>query len=410
MDPIEKHLQKLTKEIKKLQKFYKNHKVEPENTNQLDDNSDAIICRPHFRLAGSLKKHDDNHITPFATVYYIPKQIRTAYALDSLGSNGAGITIAIVVAYSYPNAQADLNVFCRQFGIPTTTIISKVMKNYLGQSAPYDAGWSMEASMDIQWSHAMAPSAKIMLVQAYSARYDHLIVAVDYAINNGAHIVSMSWGGSEMSSQTTFNSHFNRPNVVCIASSGDVGSIVSTPSSSPYVLAVGGTSLYLNPDNTRKSEVAWSGSGGGVSKYELAPEYQKTSSLGTSGNLRQVPDVCAVADSNTGVPVYNKSNTGLGQWYIFGGTSLSAPLWAGFIANANELRIKKGKAVLSTWQVQKAIYAVKTTEVNPTNTAIFYDVVIGNSGKFTTKPDYDLVTGIGAPNNDKLISNLLVNV
>src|SRR5205823_6642705 len=134
--------------------------------------------------------------------------------------------------------------------------------------------------------------------------------------------------------------HFNKPNVTFTASSGDSGAGVEWPAASPYVVAVGGTSLYLDGSNNRGSESAWSGSGGGISSYYSQPSFQ--TGWQTSTKLG-VPDVSYDADPNTGVEVYDSVN---GGWFVVGGTSAGAPQWAALVALANELRANAGAATL----------------------------------------------------------------
>ncbi|AYV80797.1 MAG: peptidase S8 and S53 subtilisin kexin sedolisin [Harvfovirus sp.] len=358
-----------------------------------------IVFRPHVK------------VRDFAGVAvsggYNPSQIRDAYGLNKLESKGVGSTIAIIDAYSYPNAQADLNKFSSSFGLPGVNIILHGMLGTEGQAAPVDDGWSMEQALDIQWAHAAAPGANIMLVQAYSSGMKDLFAAIDYAVSHGANIVSMSWGGSESKSQLALDAHFENKNVVFVASAGDVGSVVEYPSCSPYVMAIGGTSLKLSGGGERISETGWSGSGGGVSLYEKAAEYQIKSVLGTKGSMREVPDVAAVADPATGVSIFFTPNGQTGSFYTVGGTSLSAPLWAGFLANANEFRAKKGKGKLTTGEVLTALYALPKSEEKPVATTDIFDVEAGSSGKFVAKVGYDLVTGIGSPNLAVLIPECL---
>jgi subtilase family serine protease len=237
--------------------------------------------------------------------------------------------------------------------------------------------------MDVEWAHAIAPGAKIVLVAAKSSSYTDLLGAVDYAVNSGATVVSMSWGGSESSAETGngYDSHFNHPGVTFVASAGDSGEGVEWPAASPYVVGVGGTSLYLNSDNSYNSETAWSGSGGGISQYESAPPWQSAwSGLG----YRCVPDVSYLGDPNTGVLVVYRNNL-----YVFGGTSVGAPQWAALVALSQA----------SLASAATALYSAAGT-ANTINPSYFHDIISGNNG-----PDlddsaiagYDLVTGLGSP-------------
>jgi subtilase family serine protease len=312
------------------------------------------------------------------SIYYTPAQVRHAYGFDQLSATGSGQTIAIVDAYGSSSIQKDLNTFCSDFGIATTKVTI-----YYPQGTPSaNAGWAQETSLDVEWAHAIAPGANIVLVVAKSASYTDLLGAVDYAVNSGATVVSMSWGGSESSAETSYDSHFSsHPGVTFVASAGDSSEGVEWPAASPYVVGVGGTSLYLKSDNTRSSETAWSGSGGGISQYESAPSWQS----GWSGLAnRGVPDVSYLADPNTGVLVVYQNNL-----YVFGGTSVGAPQWAALVA-LSQASLTSGDA---------ALYSVAGT-ANTINPSYFYDIQSGNNG---ADPDdyaiagYDLVTGLGSP-------------
>ena len=323
------------------------------------------------------------------SVYYTPTQIRHAYGFDQLTATGSGQTIAIIDAYGSSTIQSDLNAFCSKFGIAPATVVI----DYPQGKPLSNAGWAEETSLDVEWAHAIAPGAKIVLVAAKSASYTDLLGAVDYAVNTvHANVVSMSWGGSESSAETGngYDSHFNVPGVTFVASAGDSGEGVEWPAASPYVVGVGGTSLYLNPDNSHSSESAWSGSGGGISAYEPAPPWQLAWSGLTSS--RGVPDVSYLADPNTGVLVVYK-----GGLYVFGGTSVGAPQWAALVALSK-----------ASFNSAATLYSAAGTAntIAPNN---FYDITSGNNG-----PDlddnaiagYDLVTGLGSPAALGLVSAL----
>ncbi|HTL59252.1 MAG TPA: S53 family peptidase [Candidatus Limnocylindrales bacterium] len=335
--------------------------------------------------------------TPSGSVYYSPAQIRHAYGVDQLSSIGTGQTIAIVDAYGSPSMQSDLNTFCSTFKLPAITV-----PVYYAQGKPgRNTGWAQETALDVEWAHAIAPGARIVLVVAQSASLNNLLGAVDYAVNTlGANVVSMSWGGSESSSEVQWDSHFNVPGVTFVASSGDNGEStgVEWPAASPYVLSVGGTSLRLDANNNRASETAWSGSGGGISVVEPLPGYQ-SGWLAASG--RGVPDVSFVGDPSTGVEVVYG-----GRLYVFGGTSVGAPQWAALIALSNSLRSPAG--VLNN--ADTALYSL--ANLNSTyqlNSSYFYDITSGNNGSDPDDyavPSYDLVTGLGSPFAASLIPAL----
>ena len=330
-----------------------------------------------------------------------PAQMRKAYGIDQLANQGAGQIIGIVDAFDDPNIEADLGVFTTQFGLPPcTTANGCFQKVYASGSQPStNAGWTVEISLDVEWAHTIAPQATILLVEAASASFTDLFAAVDVAVQHGASVVSMSFGGRESSSETANDSHFSVPNVTFVASSGDSGHGASYPAASPFVLSVGGTTLTVQPDGTYVSETAWSGSGGGMSRYEAEPAYQNA--VQQTG-ARTVPDVAMDADPNTGVPVFDSINDqGHVNWSQVGGTSLSAPMWSALIAIANSSRAALSKAPLTA--VQTSIYSTLFTDLN--------DIAGGTNGRCPVAckavPGYDQVTGLGSPIANALIPALV---
>ncbi len=206
-----------------------------------------------------------------------PQTIRPVYNLPSTGGSH---TIAIVDAFDYPTAENDLNVFSTQFGLPACTTANGCFKKvYANGTKPRaNCGWAQEAALDIEWAHAMSPNAKIILVEAGSNSFANLFSAVDVATSQvttggGKGEVSMSWSGSEFSTESSNDGHFQNNNVVYFASSGDTGGVNGYPSVSPYVLSAGGTTIHRDGFGNFTSETGWSGSGGGPSKYQaVIPE------------------------------------------------------------------------------------------------------------------------------------------
>lgn len=275
-----------------------------------------------------------DHITPATATTpsgLSPAQIKSAYAFSTSSTLGAGKTIAIVDAYDDPNAEKDLGVFSSQYGLPACTTangcFTKVNQTG-GTSYPRtNAGWSLEISLDIQWAHAIAPGAKILLVEAKSANTNDLFAAEDYASAHATY-VSNSWGGSESASETGWDSHFTTAGVSYFVSSGDSGLPAQYPSSSPNVISVGGTTLTFNADGSLNNETGWASGGGGCSTYESATSAQAAfESL--CGTKRSTPDVSLDADPASGVSVYDSVRyNGQSGWFVVGGTSASSPMWA----------------------------------------------------------------------------------
>lgn len=325
---------------------------------------------------------------------YKPSQISTAYGISSLSVKGSGETIAIVDAYGDPNMASDLQKFDAQFNLPAANLTVA----YPSGTPSTDAGWALETALDVEWAHSIAPSAKILLVCAKSASESNLLTAINYANSHGAQVVSMSWGGSEFSGESNYDSYFSHSGTVYLASAGDNGAESSWPAASPKVVAVGGTNLPLDSNGNRTgAETAWSGSGGGLSSYVAEPTWQSNIGI-SSGNERAIPDVAFDADPNTGVAVYDSiSYDGTSGWWVVGGTSLSAPAWAGLVAlGDNYSPITSGSQLLYT-------LAGGTSYSNPQTN--FNDITSGSNG-YDAGTGYDLVTGLGSPVADKLIPKM----
>jgi subtilase family serine protease len=273
------------------------------------------------------------HATPSG---YGPSDLRSAYALPANG--GSGQTVAIVDAYDDPNAASDMAAYRSQYGLPAcgSGCFTKVGQTGSTTSLPSaDAGWAEEESLDLDMVSAIAPNAHIILVEASSASMSSLGTAVNRAVTMGAKFVSNSYGGSESSSDTSYDSsYFNHPGVAIVASSGDSGYGVEYPAASKYVTAVGGTALNKASNTRGWSESVWStssseGAGSGCSKYDAKPTWQKD----TGCSKRTVADVSAVADPATGVAVYDTYGGDPG-WEVFGGTSVASPIIAAVYADA----------------------------------------------------------------------------
>ncbi|MYM69665.1 peptidase S53 [Pseudoduganella sp. FT55W] len=376
-------------------------------------------------------------------VTYTPAQIRAAYGLPALPASytglsaaqaaqlGAGQTIYIVDAQHNPNIAAELAAFNSKFGLPACTtkaiattaslplaaasssacelsVVYNTASGGMTATAPaYDAGWATEIALDVQWAHATAPLARIVVIEAASASYDNLLGGVRLANKMGPGIVSMSFGGSESSGLGSADSVFSVANMSYLAATGDSGAAVSWPSSSAKVLAVGGTTLSYSGAGAR-SEVVWASTGGGVSQYVATPSYQSSAvpGMGTA-TRRTVADVAFNADPNSGqyVAVIAAGSSTV-KWASVGGTSLSTPQWAGLIAVANALRAVNGKAALAA--PHAALYTNIST-VAGTYASVFSDITKGSHGTCSAcsgETGYDQATGLGTPNAASLLSTL----
>jgi hypothetical protein len=321
-----------------------------------------------------------------------PAQVLHAYGFDQVTWKGFGQTIAIVDACDDPTVAADLHAFDVQFGLPDPNLTVAKMSTF-GMTPTYDPLWAMEISLDVQWAHAIAPKANILLVEATDAGLGSLIDAVDYARRQpGVGVVSMSWGGPEFSNEGYYDSYFTTPaghgNVTFVASSGDSGAPASWPSIANNVLAVGGTTLTLGTNNNYGGEAAWSRSGGGYSPYEAEPGYQRN--VQTTG-YRSNPDVAYDADPASGFAIYDN-----GSWCTVGGTSAGAPQWAGLIARVNQARVAGGKNRLNS--APQAIYSMPKAD--------FHDITVGSNG-YAAVAGYDAATGRGSPIAQFMIRDLI---
>jgi subtilase family serine protease len=325
--------------------------------------------------------------TSVVRVTFQPQDIRGLYGTPA---GGAG-AIAVVLAYDNPYALSDFNQFSSMYGLNTepasgpngvTDAGNAVLQVvYAGGSKPsFNSGWSQESALDIEWSHAMAPGAKIYLVEAASNSNSDLLNAVSVATQlPNVRQISMSWGSGEWSGESGFDGSFISGSICFFAASGDSGGVVNWPSVSPNVVAAGGTTVIVNQARTAiLSETGWSGSGGGNSKYVAKPGWQTTSGFNISGAKRNVPDLSSDADPNTGVlVVWN------GGQYAFGGTSVASPSLAG-MANASGVNTDSQTFL-------KGLYLRYVAGAH------YYDVTSGVAGRNAAGPGYDLVTGVGTP-------------
>ena len=369
--------------------------------------------------------------SPSGTVAYTPAQIRSAYGVSALALDGTGQTIAIVDAYDDPNIFQALDAFDSQFGLtspgsslydqygPASSFLTVLNQNGQATSLPSadpngpgTDNWEVEEALDVEWAHAIAPGAQIILVEANSQSLSDLMASVATAASQpGVSVVSMSWGFPEgqavfAADEAAYDSVFDVPGVTFVASTGDFGAAdPEYPSFSPNVVAVGGTSLTLNADGSYNSETGWGyysdaagaliASGGGISLYEPEPAYQ--AGVQSTGG-RTTPDVSFVADPATGAWIADPYNLGPSNPFeIVGGTSLSAPAWAGLVALVNQGRAAVGESTLnstSPTDTQQALYMLPQSDYNA--------ITSGDNG-YTAGAGYNLVTGLGTP-----IANLMV--
>jgi len=314
---------------------------------------------------------------------YTPDQIRTAYGIPD---NGGSNVITVIEAFDNPTALQDFNAFSSAFGLPveTSTDITNPANQHLqvvyAHGKPgYNADWSQESALDIEWVHGTAPNAKIVVIEATSDKPADLMNADDLAASvSNAHQCSNSWSSPETTSETLQDQHFNHPGVVYFFASGDTGGVRDYPPASPNVVAVGGTSLTLDGLNNRVQETVWSGTGCGASDCESRPAYQD-GIQDIVGSSRGLVDVAAVADPKTGLRVRWRS-----QWVVFGGTSAACPIIAGIanVAGTNRSSAQEENAFM----------------YSQLGTSSFFDVTTGQAGQLRAAVGWDFPTGVGTPN------------
>jgi subtilase family serine protease len=313
---------------------------------------------------------------------YGPADLRAAYNVTGTGSQAT--TIAIVDAYGYAKAEADLAVYRAQYGLPPCTTANGCFAKYnqRGVKGAYpveNTGWAQESALDLDMASAMCPNCRIILVQADTPGFADLATAVNTAAALGARVISNSYGGGEFGSQA-YASAYNHPGVAITVSSGDYGYGVSFPASSPHVTAVGGTRLDRSAGARGWTEAAWNGAGSGCSSIYIKPTWQ-TDPLCAR---RMVADVSAVADPSTGVAVYGPTATAKSGWMVFGGTSVAAPVVAGVYG------VNGGLATFGSdpYKAGGGLYDVSSGSNGSCGGTYFCTGVVG----------YDGPTGLGTPN------------
>lgn len=364
-----------------------------------------------------------------------PAQMRAIYGVDSViqqGDTGKGRTIAIVDSFGSPTIVSDLHAFDRAFGLPDPqlTVLAP-----LGVKHPADTGWVAETTLDVEWAHAVAPGARIVLLESPVDETEgvqglpEFLKLERYALAHRlADVISQSWAATEdtlfdsagrqiVAQFHQFYAEAARRGVTVVTASGDGGTAgldlslrhaypyrtVQWPASEPLVLGVGGTSLTVDPNGRLKNEVAWSGSGGGLSKFYSTPAYQMslpTAERQILNGRRGVPDVAYNASNDSPVLIYIA-----GHWRVVGGTSAATPQWAGVIALADQ------RAGRDLGSVNASLYRLASSS---SSRNVFRDITVGSiSGPDSMLKGYsagigwDAATGLGAPRAAALIPALV---
>jgi hypothetical protein len=376
-----------------------------------------------------------------------PAQLRSAYGIDQISftgaggatvaGDGAGQTIAIVEEGVDPTLGADLTTFDQFYGIPAPPSFKVVDQNGVTTQNVDIVG---EASLDVEWAHAVAPGASIVVYNAAyepddpTASFENLLTAMQQASQlPGVSVVTLSYGEPESTiaaaglNEQSLDADFTTPGVTFLAAAGDSGIYgdggravaVNYPSASPNVVSVGGTSIVIDsagdyPGTGTSGEVAWGdgtesgvstegGGGGGLSAIEPEPTWQ-SNSIPTSidsADARALPDVSMDSGTAQEYDVFTSTLSGSSDsasavgWLGDAGTSAASPIWAGLIAIADQGRVLAGGSPLTGYtQTLPALYSLPSSD--------YHDIIYGNNGD-PAGPGYDLATGLGTP-----VANLLV--
>ena len=374
---------------------------------------------------------------------YTPAQIRAAYNMPDLpapgaaltqaqaAALGAGQTIYLIDAFHDPYIAQELAAFNTRFGLPACSVTvlgptramplagassegcellvaASTAAGGISATAPaYDYGWATEIALDVQWAHATAPLARLVLIEAQDSSLASLVGAIKLANNMGPGVVSMSFGGKEGNWTDLLDSLFASDSMTYLAATGDHGPQVDWPAVAPRVLAVGGTSLRFSGAGER-IETSWSSTGGGFSAYTPTPGYQSAAVPGVGGKaFRGVADVAMNADPATGQYVA-RIEPGATQpvWISAAGTSLATAQWAGVLAVANAQRALGAKPPLGA--PHALLYESIASRPGDYFSA-FSDVTAGTNGVCShcgAATGYDTLTGLGTPKVEGLIALL----
>lgn len=344
--------------------------------------------------------------------YITIDQLSKAYSLPVVQNNPETrkVKVAIVIAYTYPNLLNDFSTYWQSPIIKGINSNPPDVSVHTMSGALYSKHWAEESCLDLQILASINPNAEIYVVEARSSFIADMVKAVNYATDTlKVDIVSMSWGVDDHNTLSRYSSAFNRPNVCFCASSGDTN-VASWPSVLSQCLSVGGTTLNIFGD--KKQETNWNSAGCGYATFVSKPQFQ--SEIASDINKRLIPDVSGIANPITSVYTFFENN-----WSGLGGTSVSAPLWAGILSLAIQLRLNNNKTPFATGNMSLQNYLYKTILPNEEKyKSCFNDIVYGGTygsstisnsklSFFTTTSGFDIPTGLGSPNITNLCNELL---
>jgi subtilase family serine protease len=381
---------------------------------------------------------------------YVPDQVEAAYHLPALysgGITGKGRTIVVVDAFGSPTIADDLLQFDQYLGLGTPPL--RIVK--AGHVPAFDSGngdmigWAGETTLDVEYAHAGAPDAKIVLVEVAKEDLQHLALAVGYAVQHKlGNVISLSWGEPEqalgrefVSSYSSIFSQAASSHITIVASSGDSGAsgqdengnyyhhpVASWPATSPFVTAVGGTQLNLTASGARNGlDAAWNdtysaavnnfffgndgpnplATGGGKSAYYGRPGYQN-GVRNVAGNQRGIPDISMSASCSVAVNVFETFTGGQGGWTASCGTSESAPMFAAIVALADQVAGHPLGLVNPALYALAARHAPGIVPVASGNNTVSFSG--GTVHGYSVRHGYNLVTGLGTVNGQYLVPEL----
>ena len=392
-----------------------------------------------------------------------PAQMRRFYGIDKIAGNtwGAGQTVAILISHADPYLEGDLAIFDERFGLPLCTAGNGCLRHVQTANVGDDGSWEIkpgppesgsrdvmlkadgktpipsagETVLDVEWVHAIAPAAKILLIEIPFFTWPNFLHGVDVGVAEGATVMSMSFAEPQKDEHNMNylrgDRHFATDKTVFVAAAGDHAHGARWPAASPDVVGVGGTTIRTDAMGTVTFEHAWLarpagdrfvGTGGGISAAEKEPAAQVAYGIPNDAKqMRGTPDVAYYASSLTSIAVYNTapSMSGKGEpgWRGTGGTSAGAPQWAGLLAIANSMRVLQHKVPLSQYvgngdagKFGKGTLAALYT-VGKLHPEAFRDITEGQNGdcgaECTASVGYDYVSGLGAPLADVLVPALV---
>lgn len=324
---------------------------------------------------------------------YTPDMIKRAYNLGNIG-NGNGISCAVIDFLGNPYLKRNLEVFSDAFNLTSPDVFETGQA--LSQSFDFSA--YIEPCVDSQWLHAISPLARINVIKAPQYSVQGALYAIETALEIGSDIVLLTFQAADYEAFLDRLDLF-KSDAVFVTSAGDYGAEANFPACIPECISVGGTALEISDYGERLSEeTVWEGSGGGICELFGIPDYQR-SMLGINSQTqgrRGVPDVSFLASPNPGFAVFHSSAQGSFGWYSVGGTSVSASIVAGIIAN---ILSSEEFSYIEKREVLPELYRLAGGSEYKNEYGCFVDIISGSNGGFYAQKGYDLCTGLGSLTN-----------